>query len=30
MTTAENASIGVMETLDQIVKEKHPHMVKAA
>jgi predicted nucleic acid-binding Zn-ribbon protein len=30
MTAAEVASIGVMECLDKIVEEKHPHMLKAA
>jgi methyl-accepting chemotaxis protein len=29
MEAAEEASIGVMQSLDQIVKEKHPHMQKA-
>jgi methyl-accepting chemotaxis protein len=30
MSTAEEASIGVMQCLDKIVEEKHPHMLKAA
>jgi methyl-accepting chemotaxis protein len=30
MESAEKASMGVMQILDKIVEEKHPHMVKAA
>jgi methyl-accepting chemotaxis protein len=30
MDAAEQASMGVMQSLDQVVAEKHPHMAKAA
>jgi hypothetical protein len=30
MNAAEEASLSVMQCLDKIVEEKHPHMLKAA